>query len=147
MPPKRPTLQRLKSSSASIYRRSTRPFRRSLQAVILLVICGLILVVGRRSYYKPGGIGGQIEKLHEQAKANHRALLARQSRSFGSAQKEYKRRYGIDPPPGFEAWFNYAIKVSSPIIDDFDDLVWNQLKPFRGFHTAKCDLSANKLAR
>lgn len=55
--------------------------------------------------------------------------LARQSRTFEMAVSEYLRRYQRRPPPGFETWYNYAVKHDSPIIDEFD-VINKTLAPF-----------------
>ncbi|KAF5535629.1 beta-1,2-xylosyltransferase 1, partial [Fusarium napiforme] len=55
--------------------------------------------------------------------------LLDQSRTYPAAVKEYKKRYGLDPPPGFEAWFQYALKHNSPIIDEFDT-IHSAISPF-----------------
>ncbi|KAF5570972.1 beta-1 2-xylosyltransferase 1 [Fusarium phyllophilum] len=52
-----------------------------------------------------------------------------QSRTYPAAVKQYKQRYGLDPPPGFEAWFQYALKHNSPIIDEFD-MIHSAISPF-----------------
>ncbi|KAI4181855.1 MAG: hypothetical protein L6R41_006366 [Letrouitia leprolyta] len=36
---------------------------------------------------------------------------------------KYRRRYKRAPPPGFDAWYRYAVERSSVIIDDFDNLM------------------------
>ncbi|KAK4443229.1 glycosyltransferase [Podospora aff. communis PSN243] len=45
-----------------------------------------------------------------------------QSRSLTMAIAEYRRRYGMVPPPGFDDWYRYAMANKSPVIDDFDIL-------------------------
>ncbi|KAG5742867.1 hypothetical protein H9Q70_014415 [Fusarium xylarioides] len=52
-----------------------------------------------------------------------------QSRTYPAALKQYKQRYGLDPPPGFEAWFQYALKHNSPIVDEFD-MIHSAISPF-----------------
>ncbi|KAJ6442794.1 methyltransferase [Purpureocillium lavendulum] len=47
-------------------------------------------------------------------------MLGRQSCNLTAAASEYRRRYGIEPPRGFEAWYYYAVAHASPIIDEFD---------------------------
>ncbi|KAF5584127.1 beta-1 2-xylosyltransferase 1 [Fusarium pseudocircinatum] len=64
----------------------------------------------------------------EAAPLFHRKLL-NQSRTYPEAVRQYKQRYGIDPPPGFEAWFQYALKHNSPIIDEFD-MIHSAVSPF-----------------
>lgn len=70
-----------------------------------------------------------IDILMRGAKAQFNGLLHRQSKTFVEAQKEYRRRYKMDPPPGFEAWYNFAVANESPIIDEFD-LIHQQIAPF-----------------
>jgi hypothetical protein len=60
--------------------------------------------------------------LHKRAQADFEALIRRQSRTADAAETEYKRRYGTEPPPGFRQWVAYALKLGSPIIDDFDTI-------------------------
>ncbi|KAF5628914.1 beta-1 2-xylosyltransferase 1 [Fusarium sp. NRRL 52700] len=64
----------------------------------------------------------------EAAPIFHRKLL-NQSRTYPEAVKQYRQRYGLDPPPGFEAWFQYALKHNSPIIDEFDT-IYSAISPF-----------------
>ncbi|EFX01711.1 capsule associated protein [Grosmannia clavigera kw1407] len=50
------------------------------------------------------------------------ALLPVYSQSYTDARDEYRRRYNAEPPPGFEAWYEFAESHQSPIIDEFDTL-------------------------
>ncbi|KAK2683966.1 Glycosyl transferase CAP10 domain [Fusarium oxysporum f. sp. vasinfectum] len=70
-----------------------------------------------------------IELLAQEAKAVFESRLKNQSRTYLAAVKQYKQRYGLDPPPGFEAWFEYALKHNSPIIDEFDT-IHSAISPF-----------------
>jgi hypothetical protein len=70
-----------------------------------------------------------VEILTRGAKANYESLLHRQSKTFSAAYDEYRTRYGIEPPPGFEAWYNFAVANQSPIIDEFD-MIYEQIAPF-----------------
>ncbi|KFY06531.1 hypothetical protein V492_07998 [Pseudogymnoascus sp. VKM F-4246] len=63
-----------------------------------------------------------IAALIHNAKADFDSLVERQSRSYTAAHDEYRRRYSVNPPPGFKAWHEYATLHQSPIIDDFDQL-------------------------
>ncbi|PWI65414.1 hypothetical protein PCL_07015 [Purpureocillium lilacinum] len=63
-----------------------------------------------------------IEVLARAAELRFEAMVARQSRTYVAAETEYRRRYGIEPPPGFEAWYNFTIAHKSPIIDEFDTI-------------------------
>jgi hypothetical protein len=70
-----------------------------------------------------------VEALVRNAKADFEELLARQSKTYPAAVEEYRRRYGVEPPPGFEAWFEYATENQSPIIDEFD-MIYETVSPF-----------------
>ncbi|EGD99316.1 hypothetical protein TESG_06584 [Trichophyton tonsurans CBS 112818] len=71
-----------------------------------------------------------VEKLIHKGKEDFEELLGRQSQNYTAAHAEYQRRYGIEPPPGFEAWYNFARSHKSPIIDDFD-MIHTAVSPFR----------------
>lgn len=54
---------------------------------------------------------------------------AHQSQSLAAAVTNYQKRYSRDPPPGFDMWYEYAMNMSSVIIDDFDNIE-SDLSPF-----------------
>ncbi|KAF5685114.1 capsule-associated [Fusarium denticulatum] len=70
-----------------------------------------------------------IKLLTQEAAPIFNRKLLNQSQTYPAAVKEYKQRYGLDPPPGFEAWFLYALKHNSPIIDQFDT-IHSAISPF-----------------
>lgn len=70
-----------------------------------------------------------IPKLMSTAQANFKAQLKRQSTTLPQAVKEYRRRYGRDPPKGFDAWWEFAKQNGVRIVDDYDQLV-KDLEPF-----------------
>ncbi|KAI8946105.1 hypothetical protein F4801DRAFT_583754 [Xylaria longipes] len=61
-----------------------------------------------------------VEVLTREAKANFDSLLRNQSKTYPAAYAEYQRRYGFDPPHGFEEWYKFAQSHQSLIIDEFD---------------------------
>lgn len=63
-----------------------------------------------------------IAALIHNAKADFESLVERQSQNYTAAHNEYRRRYAVNPPTGFKAWFEYATLHQSPIVDDFDQL-------------------------
>ena len=69
------------------------------------------------------------ETLFNNAKANFGNLLHNQSKSYAAACDEYRRRYGAEPPHGFEDWFNFAVSHHSAIVDDFDT-IYTSVSPF-----------------
>lgn len=61
-----------------------------------------------------------VELLSVSAKDEFQHFVDRQSKSYAAAHREYLRRYSVEPPPGFRAWYEFAESRKSPIIDDFD---------------------------
>ncbi|KAI0551742.1 hypothetical protein F4679DRAFT_123584 [Xylaria curta] len=61
-----------------------------------------------------------VETLTRKAKDDFEYLIQSQSKTFPAAYAEYQRRYGFDPPHGFEEWYKFAQSHQSPIIDEFD---------------------------
>lgn len=70
-----------------------------------------------------------VDILMRGARAQFDGIVHRQSRSLKQAQGEYRHRYNMDPPPGFEAWYKFAVDNQSPIIDEFDT-VHKKIAPF-----------------
>ena len=58
-------------------------------------------------------------------------LLSKQSRTTKEARTEYARRYGRQPPPHFDAWFELAMQHDFKLIDEFDGAM-RSLEPFWG---------------
>lgn len=72
-----------------------------------------------------------IPRLMDDAEQRFRALLSRQSRSLRAAVKEYKRRYGRNPPKGFDEWWRFAQANNVKMVDEYDGLI-SDLEPFWG---------------
>lgn len=70
-----------------------------------------------------------IPRLMADAERRFRALLSRQSHSLRGAVAEYKRRYGRNPPKGFDAWWRFVQENKVKIVDEYDGLV-SDLEPF-----------------
>ncbi|KAL7930755.1 glycosyltransferase family 90 protein [Trichoderma chlorosporum] len=70
-----------------------------------------------------------VESLVRSGKANFKSLLKTQSGSYKNAVEEYRRRYHAAPPPGFEGWYEFAVRHESPVIDDFD-AIYHAISPF-----------------
>ncbi|RPA88186.1 hypothetical protein BJ508DRAFT_410060 [Ascobolus immersus RN42] len=67
--------------------------------------------------------------LIEKATTDYNKLKAKQSTTLRGAVDEYKRRYGMAPPPHFDRWFEYAKKNDVELIDEFDSMM-EELLPF-----------------
>jgi hypothetical protein len=70
-----------------------------------------------------------VEVLIRDAKAGFEQMLEKQSKTYAAALEEYQRRYGIEPPSGFQAWYEFAVANQSPIIDEFD-MIYESVSPF-----------------
>ncbi|KAG6009489.1 hypothetical protein E4U21_002125 [Claviceps maximensis] len=55
----------------------------------------------------------------------------RQSKHLNAAVKEYRRRYGMPPPPNFDKWFQFAKDHDVQLVDEFDT-VHDLITPFWG---------------
>lgn len=72
-----------------------------------------------------------IDRLLRDATVQSEAWFAQAatSKTLQEAAATYRRRYQRHPPPGFDAWYAFAIEKSSVIIDDFDSIM-EDLQPF-----------------
>lgn len=70
-----------------------------------------------------------IKYLINDAQSSWSAKLESQSRTLEAAVTEYKRRYGIPPPPHFDKWYDFAKKKKVQLIDDYDT-IHESLIPF-----------------
>lgn len=57
--------------------------------------------------------------------------MKRQSKTLEQAVLEYRRRYGIPPPPHFDKWFEFAREHNVQLMDEFD-MVHDLITPFWG---------------
>lgn len=72
-----------------------------------------------------------IPKLMEEAEKRFSAKLARQSKTLEDAVVEYRRRYNMEPPLGFDEWWDFAQKYKFKMVDEFDILM-EDMAPFYG---------------
>lgn len=64
-----------------------------------------------------------IYELMEKAEEKWHNLLNSQSRTLQAAVQEYRRRYGLYPPAGFDAWFDFCQKHGVKIVDSYDQMM------------------------
>lgn len=76
-----------------------------------------------------------VDLLVKDNEAQFEQLLSRQSTTLQEAVAEYKRRYGIPPPPRFSEWYHFAKKKRTVLIDEFDT-IHHSLLPFWGLRPA-----------
>jgi hypothetical protein len=76
-----------------------------------------------------------IWQLIKDAEQDFESTLERQSKSLDEAVIEYRRRYGIPPPPNFDKWYDFAKAKGVQLIDEYDT-IHNSLLPFWGLKPA-----------
>lgn len=72
-----------------------------------------------------------VWQLIKDAEKSFEATLEGQSKTLGEAVTEYKRRYGIPPPPNFDKWYEFAKAKGVQLIDEYDT-IHHSLLPFWG---------------
>ncbi|KAI9049220.1 hypothetical protein LZ554_007067 [Drepanopeziza brunnea f. sp. 'monogermtubi'] len=77
------------------------------------------------------GTGHPIWQLVKNAESEFAKITSRQSETLGQAVKEYRRRYGIPPPPNFDKWYEFAKSRNVQLIDEYDS-IYHSLTPFWG---------------
>lgn len=70
-----------------------------------------------------------VHDLIREAKEQWNEKVARQSKTYYEAVREYQRRNRRDPPPGFKEWYRWAKEHNVQLIDEFDTIS-NQIEPF-----------------
>lgn len=72
-----------------------------------------------------------ISLLMQEADNKWRKYEDDRSKSFRETVRNYRRRHGRHPPPGFKDWYKYARKRNVHNIDDFEQIM-GDLRPFWG---------------
>ncbi|KAM6539893.1 hypothetical protein FALCPG4_001644 [Fusarium falciforme] len=72
-----------------------------------------------------------ITYLVKNAQREFEEVKARQSKSLQEAVVEYRRRYGMPPPPHFDRWYQFAKDNGVKLIDEFDN-IYDLITPFWG---------------
>lgn len=107
---------------------TTRRQRRTLGLLALFLLACFFLLPGlgsSRSSSSGGYYGAPastdaldgphpIDRLLAAGQRAWHTTVKGQSKTADKAVKEYRRRYGIDPPPFFKDWFAFARGLSSP---------------------------------
>src|SRR5438034_3731491 len=71
-----------------------------------------------------------IDTLIRASDKQFKSLLLRQTYDLKSAAAEYRRQRGRHPPPGFDAWFEFAQEKEAIIVESFWDQIYHDLNPF-----------------
>ena len=70
-----------------------------------------------------------ISRLMQEADKNWRKYEEGRSTSFRQTVRNYRRKHGRHPPPGFKEWYKYARSRNVHNIDDFDQIM-DDIRPF-----------------
>lgn len=81
-------------------------------------------------YVDDGHPRHQIPALMVAGNRKWESMLAKQSKTLDQAVVEYRTRYNLDPPDGFDEWFHYALSKKVKLVDEYDMLM-NSLGPLR----------------
>lgn len=73
-----------------------------------------------------------IDQLINDAHTFHENLLKQRSFDLPTAAARYRERRGRHPPPGFDAWFKYAIDHDAIIVESFFDRINADIAPYWG---------------
>lgn len=70
-----------------------------------------------------------VRMLFEKNLAEFHRSLEDQSHTYEIAVTRYRKRYGRKPPPGFPAWYSFAVRKNSAYMDDYD-IIHEVLEPY-----------------
>lgn len=70
-----------------------------------------------------------IDELVRHAEQEWLKTLDNQSQTLEQAVAEYRRRYGMPPPPNFHKWFEFAQQKGVQLLDEYD-MIYHSLLPF-----------------
>ncbi|KAJ7632273.1 glycosyl transferase family 90-domain-containing protein [Roridomyces roridus] len=70
--------------------------------------------------------------------------LDRASTTLPEAVREYRRRYGRNPPKGFDVWWNYVREHNVQLPDEYDQ-IYRDLEPFWGIDPKDLDVMRSEL--
>jgi hypothetical protein len=71
-----------------------------------------------------------ITYLISHAEKDFKALIATETTTLHDAAAQYRKQRSRHPPPGYEAWYAYAVESGAVMIESFWDQIYEDLKPF-----------------
>ncbi|CAM1508907.1 Fc.00g026460.m01.CDS01 [Cosmosporella sp. VM-42] len=77
-----------------------------------------------------GGYNHPIQKLMIEARTRHDEILSKRSTDLESAAARYRDRRGRHPPPGFDRWFQAALRNKAIVVEDYFDRIYKDLTPY-----------------
>ncbi|RYP12374.1 hypothetical protein DL765_007362 [Monosporascus sp. GIB2] len=100
---------------------------------VLPGLTALVFVTSQMVLASPKQVRSTPAALIARAKVESDSWIAsaKRSTSLPTAISEYRKRYGMPPPPNFDKWYAFATEAGSPVIDIFDQ-IHSDLVPFWG---------------
>jgi len=86
-----------------------------------------------------------IDYLLKNANTEFDAVMARRTKDVHAGATAYRERRGRHPPPGFDAWYQYAQDNDAVIVEDFFDQIYHDLNPFWGLPAEQIRHAAKEL--
>ncbi|KAJ4355491.1 uncharacterized protein N0V89_003507 [Didymosphaeria variabile] len=86
-----------------------------------------------------------IDDLIANATAAFSTLLSKQATTLTKTADAYRKQRGCHPPPGFDAWYAFAIAHNVIIVEDFFDQIYDDLSPFWGVPAKQIRQQARQL--
>lgn len=145
-------LKRILHISSSISLRPV-PYRRRAVLVLLVLFLACCVIILRPFSHKPyPGItrlatsksrgSHPIDQLISNATQRFEQLLSQRSITLKDAAARYRERRGRHPPPGFDVWFEHAMKDNAIIIEEFFDRIHHDINPFWALHPKEMRIQA-----
>lgn len=100
-----------------------------VRSLVVAVLLGLSLVWVVLSYGKHRAGQHPIDGLVRDARRRFAAKLSAQSRTLQQAERTYRQRYGLESPPLFAQWWEFAKQREHRLPDEYDRMM-ESLRPF-----------------
>lgn len=119
------------------YSRAKKPWILTLSTALVLTMVMLYISpspvspYSQTATYDKTSSDHPVLQLTRNAQSAFNETLNRQSKTLHQAVREYKRRYQMPPPPGFDHWYKFATERNTVLIDEFD-VIYHALLPFWG---------------
>lgn len=84
-----------------------------------------------------------MSQLIRRADSRFASLMLKSTSSVHSSAQAYRERRGRQPPPGFDIWYDFAVKHNAVIVEDLFDQIYHDLAPFWGVPAKQIREQAN----
>lgn len=130
--------------SASLTRPSVSVLRYLVAAVLIIALVGWVKLTPTSApvpiaptlnlLNESSSVRGEhpIDRLIRQGEEEFASLLSKETKDVSAAAARYRERRGRHPPPGFQAWFEFAKQNDAIVVEDFFDQIYHDLAPFWG---------------